>query len=148
MRWVRHRAIGPNLRPAAFARGRHEVLVLRKVLVHEKNLLTTIATLRDVMRKTGGYDACDSGHKVHRHHEDEISILSPEITKQEEHALTQCVDLIAESINASLEWNWKEAGRLLNRAYRRNGEEPPIASPTEAGYTFHREAHPVQVQAG
>jgi hypothetical protein len=51
---VRHQAIGPNLRPAALARGRHEVLVLREVLVREKYLLTTIATLRDVMRKTGG----------------------------------------------------------------------------------------------
>jgi hypothetical protein len=37
---------------------------------------------------------------------------------------------------------------LLNRAYRRNGEEPPIESPIEAGYAFHRGAHPVQVQAG
>jgi hypothetical protein len=68
--------------------------------------------------------------------------------KQEEHALTECVHLIAESINASLEWNWEEAGCLLNRAYRRNGEEPPIESPIEAGYAFHRGAHPVQVQAG
>jgi hypothetical protein len=33
---VRHRAIGPNLRPADFARGRHEVLVLREVLAREK----------------------------------------------------------------------------------------------------------------
>jgi hypothetical protein len=33
---VRHQAIGPNLRPAAFARGRHEELVLREVLVGEK----------------------------------------------------------------------------------------------------------------
>jgi hypothetical protein len=45
----------------------------------KKNLLTTIATLRDVMRKTGDYDACDSRHKVYRHHEDEINILSPEL---------------------------------------------------------------------
>jgi hypothetical protein len=80
---VRHQAIGPNLRPTAFARGRHEVLVLREVLVREKKPLTTIATLRDVMRKTGGYDACDSSHKVHRHREDEISILSPEMRRRE-----------------------------------------------------------------
>jgi hypothetical protein len=55
------------------------VLVLREVLVRGKNLLTTIATLRDVTRKTEGYDACDSRHKVHRYHEDEMSILSPEL---------------------------------------------------------------------
>jgi hypothetical protein len=66
----------------------------------------------------------------------------------EAHVLTECVHLIEESINASLEWNWKEAGCLLNRAYRRNGEEPPIENPIEAGYAFHRGAHPVLVQAG
>jgi hypothetical protein len=89
---VRHRAIGPNLRPAAIARGRHEVLVLREVLVREKHLLATIATLRDVMRKTGGYDACDSVHRVHRHHEDEISILSPEMkmTKEWKRSCHRC----------------------------------------------------------
>jgi hypothetical protein len=68
--------------------------------------------------------------------------------EHEEHALTECVHLIAESITASLEWNWKEAGCLLNRAYRRNGEEPPITSPIQAGYALHRGVHPVQVQAG
>ena len=68
--------------------------------------------------------------------------------KHEAYALTECVHLIEESINASLEWNWREAGCLLNRAYRRNGEEPPIENPIEAGYAFHRGAHPVLVQTG
>jgi hypothetical protein len=68
--------------------------------------------------------------------------------KQEEHALKECIQLIAQSINASLAWNWEEAGWLLNRASRRNGEEPPIASPIEAGYALHPGVHPVQVQAG
>jgi len=68
--------------------------------------------------------------------------------KQEEHALNECIQLIAKSINASLESNWEEAGFLLNRAYRRNGEEPPIESPIEAGCAFHRGAHPVQARAG
>jgi hypothetical protein len=31
------------------------------------------------MRKTGGYDTRNFGHEEHRHHEDEISILSPEL---------------------------------------------------------------------
>jgi hypothetical protein len=66
--------------------------------------------------------------------------------KREEHALTECVHLISESVNASVELNWKEAGCLLNRAYQRNGEEPPIENPIEAGYAFHRGAHPVLVQ--
>ena len=68
--------------------------------------------------------------------------------KQEEHALAECVHLIAESVNASVELNWKEAGCLLNRAYRRNGEEPPIENPIEAGYAFHSGSHPVLVQTG
>ena len=67
--------------------------------------------------------------------------------EHEEHALTECVHLIAQSMNASREWKWQEAGRLLNRAYRRNGEEPPIASAIEAGYALHRGVHPVQIQA-
>jgi hypothetical protein len=54
--------------------------------------------------------------------------------KQEEHALNECVHLVAQSIQASLEGDWNEAGRMLNSAYRRNGEEPPIESPIQAGY--------------
>jgi hypothetical protein len=68
--------------------------------------------------------------------------------RQEAHALTECVHLLGESIHASLRADWEEAGCLLNRAYRRNGEEPPIESPIEAGYAFHRGTHPVQAQAG
>ena len=63
--------------------------------------------------------------------------------KHEEHALKECIHLIAESMNASLELDWKEAGCLLNRAYRRNGEEPPITSPIQTGYALHRGVHPI-----
>ena len=66
--------------------------------------------------------------------------------KQEEHALKECVQLVAQSMKASLEGNWKEAGCLLNSAYRRNGEEPPIESPIQAGYALQRGAHPAQAQ--
>jgi len=68
--------------------------------------------------------------------------------KREEYALQECIHLITESMNASLEWDWKEAGRLLNRAYRRNGEQPPIANPIAAGYALHRGVHPVLVHVG
>ena len=50
-----------------------------EVLVREKGLLTTIATLRNVVRKPGRYNTRDSGHTVYRHHGDEISILSLEL---------------------------------------------------------------------
>jgi len=66
--------------------------------------------------------------------------------KREELALKECTHLLAGSIKASLEGNWKEAGSLLNRAYQRNGEEPPIASPMATGYALHRGVHPVVVQ--
>jgi hypothetical protein len=89
--------------------------------------------------------------EIHTVLDGEEGVFSEEQRMQaehEEHALTECVHLIAESITASLEWNWREAGCLLNRAYRRNGEEPPITSPIQAGYALHRGVHPVQVQAG
>jgi len=66
--------------------------------------------------------------------------------KQEEHALNECVHLVAQSIQASLEGDWNEAGRMLNSAYRRNGEEPPIESPIQAGYALQRGAHPALAQ--
>jgi hypothetical protein len=66
--------------------------------------------------------------------------------KREEQALQECLDLIGRSIDARLECDWKEAGNLLNRAYCRNGEEPPIAGSSEAGYALHRGTHPLQVQ--
>jgi hypothetical protein len=66
--------------------------------------------------------------------------------KQEEQALHECLDLIGKSMDARLEYNWKEAGDLLNRAYCRNGEEPPIPGSSEAGYALHRGTHPLQVQ--
>jgi len=80
--------------------------------------------------------------------EDIVSEAQRIRAKQEEYALKDCVELVAQSVKASLEGNWKEAGCLLNSAYLRNGEEPPIESPIQAGYALQRGAHPVLVQAG
>ena len=59
---VHHEAIAPNLDLPLTAPLRHQLQIRLIIVVAEKGLLATIATLRDVVRHSGNNDSRYSAH--------------------------------------------------------------------------------------
>ena len=59
---VRHQAPCPDINLAFPAPFGHQVEIRKIVFITEERLLTTVTTLRDVMRVAGGHNPCDSNH--------------------------------------------------------------------------------------
>ena len=62
MDMVGHQAIGPHLRPRPLCRLGKEIEIERAVSLLEERLLTTVATLRDVVRDAGNNASGQAGH--------------------------------------------------------------------------------------
>jgi hypothetical protein len=62
MNMIRHQAISPNLCPCFFRELRHQLNVIPIIILAEKRLLTTIATLSHVMRVTWNDNTRHPGH--------------------------------------------------------------------------------------
>jgi len=64
MDMVVHQAIGPYLKVVFYCISSQQFKICLAIFVIEKNSSAIIATLCDVMRIPGDYDACDSWHGV------------------------------------------------------------------------------------
>jgi len=64
MDMVGHQAIGPHGDASLAAALSQEIAVERLIAVREKNLLPSVAALRDVMRRSRNDNAGETRHKV------------------------------------------------------------------------------------